>query len=88
MAKIYNAYFRLMGTDYVTHLSPMHPPFHLYEFTKKSFIYNAAKNNYQLLACYYHPCNSYLPGILNKIMQQIMRWTNTGMQLTIWIRKN
>jgi SAM-dependent methyltransferase len=35
--KLVNFYFRLRGTNYVTHISPMHPPFHLYEFTLKSF---------------------------------------------------
>src|SRR5206468_2481748 len=37
IAKLFNAYFRLRGTNFVTHLSPMHAPFHLYEFTPKSF---------------------------------------------------
>ncbi len=33
LSKLLNFYFRLRGTNYVTHLSPMHPPFHLYEFS-------------------------------------------------------
>ena len=37
ISKYMNIYFRLRGTNYVTNLSPMHNPFHLYEFDIKSF---------------------------------------------------
>ena len=36
-SKIINLYYKLRCTNYVTNLSPMHSPFHLYEFDIKSF---------------------------------------------------
>src|SRR4051794_28743426 len=35
--RLVNLAYRLQGLDYVTNLSPMHVPFHLYEFTARSF---------------------------------------------------
>ena len=43
ISKIFNAAYWVRGLDYVTHLSPMHSPFHLYEFTKNVFEYHAQK---------------------------------------------
>ena len=37
ISKLINLYYRIAGTNYVTNLSPMHVPFHLYEFDLKSF---------------------------------------------------
>ena len=31
IAKLINIYYKLKGTNYVTHISAMHAPFHLYE---------------------------------------------------------
>jgi 2-polyprenyl-3-methyl-5-hydroxy-6-metoxy-1,4-benzoquinol methylase len=36
-SKMVNFYYRLIGTNYVSNLSPMHVPFHLYEFGYDSF---------------------------------------------------
>lgn len=37
MTKLFNLYLKLSGTSYTSHISPMHAPFHLYEFTLRSF---------------------------------------------------
>jgi len=37
IGRLLNLYYRAIGTNYVTILSPMHVPFHLYEFSLKSF---------------------------------------------------
>ena len=37
ISKLLNLYYSLKGTNYVSNLSPMHVPFHLYEFSEKSF---------------------------------------------------
>ena len=48
-----------MGTNYVTNLSPMHVPYHLYEFDLKSFELNAKKLGYEIAHFEYFVCNIY-----------------------------
>ena len=88
MARLINRYFRLRGTNYVTHISPMHVPFHLYEFGLKSFEKNAAINGYELAEHRYTVCAIYhAPRLLHGPLRWWMDRTNTGMQLTVYLRK-
>lgn len=86
-ARIFNLMYRIRGLDYVTNLSPMHPPFHLYEFSLNSFNANGSIQGYSVVDHKYYVCPTYLPSILNPIIRPIMRHTNTGMQLCVWLRK-
>ena len=89
ISKIFNLYFKIMGTNYVTNLSPMHVPYHLYEFDLKSFELNAKKLGYEIAHFEYFVCNIYkIPTILHPMLKWIMKKTNTGMQLSIWLRKS
>lgn len=88
ISKLMNFYFRLIGTNYVTNLSPMHPPFHLHEFSLKAFFelsknqeFNIEKYRYDVCVIYY------IPKIFHPILRKYMKATNTGMQLTIYLRK-
>jgi 2-polyprenyl-3-methyl-5-hydroxy-6-metoxy-1,4-benzoquinol methylase len=85
--KIANRYYRLFGSDYVSNLSPMHPPFHLYEFSKKVFELHSLNNSYEIADHRYYVCETFLPKILNPILPWFMKKTNTGMELAIWLRK-
>lgn len=85
--KIFNLVYRLQGLDYVGNISPMHTPFHLYEFGLKSFELHSAKCNYQIAEYQYFVCDTFLPKILDPIMKPLMSKTNTGMQLNIWLQK-
>ena len=88
IARIINFYFRMVGTRYVTHISPMHSPFHLYEFDLKSF-----KELSNRLGCTiaYHEYMvgniEFVPKFLHLVFRKYMEVTNTGLQLTIWLRK-
>jgi SAM-dependent methyltransferase len=88
MARLANAYFRLAGTDFVTHTSPMHPPYHLFEFTPEAFRRNAQRLGYRLERVERYVGDTYAPRLLAPILRTVMRVTNTGMQLGIWIRKD
>lgn len=88
IAKLMNFYYKLKFTDYVSNLSPMHEPFHLYEFSENSFKKHGIKNNYQIIETQYSVCETFMPKILDKPLKFIMRKTNTGMDITVWIRKN
>ena len=88
MAKIINLYFKIRGTNYVTNISPMHPPFHLYEFGFESFEKLAGKLNYSVEHHCYNVCSiQHVPKVLHPFLRTYMKLTNTGMQLTVYLRK-
>jgi len=86
-SKIVNLYYKISCSGYVSNLSPMHEPFHLYEFTKKSFEINAIRQKYEIAYFQYFVCNTYLPRIFDFFLKPYMKKTNKGMQLTVWLRK-
>lgn len=85
--KIINLLYKLRGLDYVANISPMHTPYHLYEFDIESFKFNAKKNGYEVAYHEYYVCDTYLPKFLDFLVKPIMKYTKTGMQLSIWLRK-
>lgn len=87
ISKIFNFYYFMIGTDYVTNLSPMHSPFHLYEFSLKSFEDNGLINGYKIIKSEYYECDTFMPKILDKPLKWYMKKNNKGMQLAIWLQK-
>lgn len=88
IAKLYNWFFKLRGTNYVTNTSPMHEPYHMYEFDLKSFQKNSKLLGYKIIDYEYSVCNIYfIPKIFHSFLKWYMKKTNTGMQLTIWLKK-
>ena len=86
--RIFNLYFRLRGTNYVNNMSPMHRPFHLYEFSKESFMLHAKNNGYEIAHKEYYVCDIYfLPQFIHPLLKWYMKKTNKGMQLAVWLRK-
>jgi 2-polyprenyl-3-methyl-5-hydroxy-6-metoxy-1,4-benzoquinol methylase len=87
-ARLINFYYRLIGTNYVSNLSPMHMPFHLYEFSPKSFTELSGQLGFTIKQYRYYVGESILvPKLLAPILNRYMKWTNTGMQLEIWLSK-
>ncbi len=85
--RLVNVYYRLRATDYVANISPMHEPFHLHEFTPKAFAAHAKANGYSIAHQQYYVCKTFLPRFMDPILKPIMQWTDTGMQLVVWLRK-
>ena len=84
-SRLINAAYRLQGLDYVTNLSPMHPPYHLYEFTLESFRAHSANHGYAVIDhTIYEGTKTYLP---IPGLQTVMRHTGMGMELEVWLRK-
>ncbi|HET9336713.1 MAG TPA: class I SAM-dependent methyltransferase [Sphingomicrobium sp.] len=80
IAKVINLFFRLRGTNYVTHLSPMHPPYHLHEFTLASF------KDFDVVRHWIEVCTIFhLPKFLHPPLRWWMKRTRTGMQITIFV---
>ena len=89
IVKLFNLYYRIIGTNYVSNLSPMHEPYHLFEFSLKSFKKNGKILNYKISNYEYSVASIYhIPKVFHPILKWIMKKTNTGMQLTVWLKKN
>jgi 2-polyprenyl-3-methyl-5-hydroxy-6-metoxy-1,4-benzoquinol methylase len=85
--KIYNLIYRFQGLDYVGNISPMHTPFHLYEFGLESFKIHGQKNKHEIAKYQFMVCDTFLPRIIDPLIKPIMEKTNAGMQLEVWLRK-
>lgn len=86
--KIFNIYFKLRRTNYVTNLSPMHEPFHMYEFDLESFRQLATRLGFEIVKHRYEVCKIYyVPKFLHPILRWYMKKTDRGMQLTVYLRK-
>lgn len=85
--RIINAGYRLQGLDYVGNISPMHTPFHLFEFTLRSFHANGKALGYEIAHHEYYVCQTYMPHLFDPILKWYMGRTDTGMQLSLWLRK-
>lgn len=86
--KIINRMYKLRGMDYVANLSPMHEPYHLYEFGLKTFKKNAERLNYSVASNKYMVCDTFLPKSLDFIIKPYMKARNKGMQLAVILQKN
>lgn len=87
ISRIANLYYKLVGLDYVANISPMHEPYHLYEFTLESFRKNGQINGYQIIHHDYYVAPTYMPKVLDRILVPFMKLTRTGMQLCVWLQK-
>lgn len=89
ITKIMNAYFRLIGTNYVSHISPLHPPFHLYEFSLKSFEELGRRLNFKIDHHYFEVCEIvHIPRFLHPMFKKYMKMRNTGMELMVYLKKD
>ncbi len=79
--------YRMQGLDYVSNISPMHTPFHIYEFGLESFKQWAQKNGCELANHEYMVCSTYLPKLVDPFARWLMEKTDRGMQLVVWLRK-
>lgn len=87
MARLVDTVYRVQGLDYTCHLSPMHPPYHLYEFTIESFDSFAAQVECQVAFRHLYVGATYAPRWLDPLLKRVMSATKTGMQLEVWLRK-
>ncbi len=87
ISRIANWIYWAQGSDYVANVSPMHTPFHLYEFTLNAFRANGRRLGYEVAYHQHMVCDTYAPPILDLPLLWYMKRTNTGMQLAVWLRK-
>jgi hypothetical protein len=85
--RLVNAVYRVQGLDYCANISPMHVPYHLYEFTLESFQRHGSRAGYELAHSHRYVGDTYLPRALGKVAARAMAATGTGMQLEVWLRR-
>jgi SAM-dependent methyltransferase len=83
-----NLYYKLKGLDYVSNISPMHAPFHLYEFDLRSFKKNSVINNYSLEHFEFWTTQDYVFKKSSSLIRKMIKLIKADMNLTIWLRKN
>lgn len=88
MTSFLNFYFRGKGTNFVTNLSPMHAPYHLYAFTLDGFRINGQMNGYKVDYHYIDVASiRHVPKVFHPLLRTWMKARQSGMQLTVWLRK-
>ncbi len=88
VARLLNLWFRLVGTTFVSNVSPMHPPFHITEFTERSFRLHGARRGHALVHSWIDVGRDpNLPAILAPLLGAVMARTGIGMQMTVFLRK-
>jgi SAM-dependent methyltransferase len=87
MARLVDSAYRLQGLDYTCHLSPLHVPYHLYEFTPESFEAFASQAGCEVAFRHMYVGATYAPRRLRPMLARVMAATGTGMQLEVWLRK-
>jgi ubiquinone/menaquinone biosynthesis C-methylase UbiE len=87
IAKLANLFYKFKGQDYVANLSPMHSPYHLYEFTLDSFNKIGEELGFEVVHYDYYVCQTYAPKFLDKFLSFYMKKKNKGMQLSVWLKK-
>ncbi len=87
ISKLVNLYYRFTFSGYVCNLSPMHNPYHLYEFTLNSFQKFCSRYGYEIADYDYDICKTFLPKYFDFILKPYMKRTKKGMIMELWLRK-
>lgn len=87
VSKLLNLYYFLRGTNFVTHLSPMHQPFHLYEFSEKSFVMNGKIHGYMVEKIDFYCGYLGLPVVIEKTLNLFMKIFNRELVMTVYLKK-
>jgi SAM-dependent methyltransferase len=92
LTRLVRVFYRLTGANFSINASPLHPPYHLYEFGLESFIKHGPAAGYIVTFHEYYPSAvdmpaGYMPRWLVPYIDKVMKWTDTGMQLAVWLRK-
>jgi ubiquinone/menaquinone biosynthesis C-methylase UbiE len=89
ISRIINFYYTMIGTSYVTNTSPMHGPYHLFEFTLESFKkLEQRSKSFDIIFHEYFVCSAEpFPKFTHRALAALMKVSKTGMQLSIWLKK-
>lgn len=88
ISRVVNAYYRFRGTRLVTNISPMHVPYHLFEFSPRSFELHGRRAGYGVAERRFMVCSiPHVPRLMHAPLRWWMDWSGTGMQLEVYLQK-
>lgn len=87
MHKLLNITYIFTANGYVANLSPMHPPYHLYEFSIKSFELLGKQEHFRILEIQNDICDTMLPKYLDVFFKPLMKYTKSGMEWALLLQK-
>jgi 2-polyprenyl-3-methyl-5-hydroxy-6-metoxy-1,4-benzoquinol methylase len=88
LSSLINLVYKMRGTNFVTNLSPMHEPFHMYEFSLESFQKLSQKAGFTIVHHDYTVGDMKpIPKSLRIFFRKYMKMTKRGMQLGVWLKK-
>jgi SAM-dependent methyltransferase len=85
VGRLLNLAYRLQGLDFVTNTSPMHPPFHLYEFNRQCFVIHGERAGYRVADSRVFTGDTFVPRAFQRAARGLMSATGTGMVLELWL---
>lgn len=86
--RLVNLFYKIRRNGFVINTSPMHSNYSYYEFSVKSFSENGKQNGYRVIYDEVFVCKPPLKGIAAKLLIFLMKLTRTGMQRSIWLKKD
>lgn len=88
ISSLINFYYRLRGTQYVTNISPMHAPYHMFEFGIKSFEEIAESLGFEIVYARNEVCTiPFFPKLTHPILKWYMKSSKRGLQYVIFLKK-
>lgn len=87
-SRLMNFYFWLGRTDFVVNISPMHRPFHLYEFTEQAFRENGRRSGYEIADIEYYSGISPMSAtnFMHPVVKPIMERSKTGVGMILFLK--
>jgi SAM-dependent methyltransferase len=85
IGRLLNLAYRLQGLDFVTNTSPMHSPFHLYEFTRHCFVAHGERAGYRVADSRMFTGDTFVPRAFQRAARQLMAASDSGMVLEVWL---
>jgi SAM-dependent methyltransferase len=88
VSDVIDFFYWISGLRLTTRTSPLHSPYHLYEFTEKSFTGLAERCGLEIVKCKSFVSNvPHFPAPIRLLLRWAMNWSGRYMQLEVWLRK-
>ncbi len=80
--------YALTGKCFTPHLAPLHPPFHLYEFSKSTFNYITSMLNLEIISIRTRTERTYVPTPLHYPVKFLSKLFDKGYEVEVILRKS
>lgn len=88
VSDVIDFFYRISGLRLTTKTSPLHSPYHLYEFTEKSFACLSERCGLEVVKCKsFVSAVPHFPAPIRSLLRLAMNCSGRYMQLEIWMRK-